>query len=418
MDRKRSISILLVVFTNILGAGMIMPTLPLFAVDQFGATNFQAALFFSAYFGAQFFAAPWLGRLSDIHGRRPVLLLSQAGTVLSFIIFIFAIQIGSAIESLDLSLPIRGGLLVMYAARILDGITGGNITTARAYIADVSSPEDRTQMMGLLSATFGLGFIFGPAIGGLLGGFHIIAPFIGATVITVATLLLTTFVLDESLPPELREKPKSPQAQTTLRQVLVNRNFALILSIGFISTLAFSAIPPTFSLYSDNVLFPDVNEATTIARNVGFMLAFLGMASVVTQSVLLKPLSTRLGERRLVLVGLIIFFFTMLLIPTTVSPIIVTVLLAPFAFSRGVTDPLLQSLVTRFGSPQNQGRMLGLYQSALSLAFIFGPIWSGYVFDNINPKALFRVGALIVIPAAFLAYLLFMGTGDRVAESV
>lgn len=418
MDRKRSFTILLVVFTNILGAGMILPTLPLFAVEQFGATNFQAALFFTAYFGALFFAAPWLGRLSDLHGRRPVLLASQAGTVISFIMFIFTIQIGSAIEGLNLDLPLRGGLIVMFAARILDGITGGNITTAQAYITDVSSPEDRTQMLGLLAATFGLGFIFGPAIGGLLGGIHIIAPFIGGTVITIATLLLTYFVLEESNPPEKRVKSRSAEEQIPLRQILANRNFTRILAIGFIFTLAFSAIPPTLTLYSDNVLFPEIDAATEIARNVGFMLAFLGLASAITQSLLIKPLSTRLGERRLVLIGLIVYFFTMLAIPTTLSPIIVTLLFAPFAFARGVTDPLLQSLVTRFGNPQNQGRMLGIYQSALSLAFIFGPIWAGYVFDNISPQSIFRVAAIIVLPAIFLAYLLLKGTPDTELDSI
>lgn len=406
MDRKRIFPILLIVFTNILGAGMIMPTLPLYAVGQFGSTEFQAALLASAYFGAQFFAAPWLGRLSDQHGRRPILIISQIGTVISFILFIFAGPIGAALESIGLALPITGGLFMMFVARTLDGVTGGNITTARAYITDVTPQETRTQSLGTLAATFGLAFIFGPAIGGLLGGISDLAPFIGATVITTITLLLTTFTLDESLPPEKRTHEARLRAHVPLSTLMANRNFSILIIIGFIGTLAFSAIPPIMSLYVDQIVFPEISDSTIIARNVGFMLSFMGIFNVLTQGVFLRPLTARFGERTLVLAGQFIFMLVMFAISMVGNFYQLTFLFAPFAFARGITDPPLQSLITRFGTEQTQGRLLGLYQSSLSAAMIIGPVWAGFVYQNIAPRATFALSGVILILSVVLAAVL------------
>ena len=204
MDIRRIFPILLIIFTNILGAGVIIPILPLFAEGQFSGTVLQITLLSTAFFGAQFLASPWLGRLSDRYGRRPLLLISQAGTVAAFILFIFARPLGGMIDNLGLALPISGGMIMLYIARILDGITGGNITIAQAYVSDITSQEDRAQGLGLLQAAFGMGFIFGPAFGGILSNFGVLAPFIGAVIITSGTLLLTYFTLKESLPPEER----------------------------------------------------------------------------------------------------------------------------------------------------------------------------------------------------------------------
>lgn len=417
MDRKRLYPILLVIFTNILGAGMILPILPLYAVGRFGATFFQAALLASAYFGAQFFAAPWLGRLSDQHGRRPILIISQIGTVISFLLFVFAGNIGGALEGAGLVLPVSGGLFMMFVARLLDGATGGNITTARAYISDISDQESRTRALGLLSAAFGLGFIFGPAIGGFLSLFSNVAPFIGATVITTGTLLLTTFTLEESLPPEKRHRPEHARVSMPLNLVFANRGLTLILIIGFINTLAFSAIPATMSLYSDQILFPELTDTKLVARNVGIMLTFLGISLVITQAILLPRMLKRFGDRTLVTIGALAFFVSFAGITLIPSAVYATVFLMLFAFARGASDPPLQSLVTRYGTHQNQGRLLGLYQSALSMGLIFGPIWAGFVFQNIAPAAVFRVGAAIVIFSILASMLLHAQPVEVTLES-
>lgn len=408
MNTKRILPIFFIVFTNLLGGGVILPVLPLYAEGQFSATVAQAALLSTAYFAAQFIAAPWLGRLSDRHGRRPILIVSQIGTLLSFVLFIFAGQIGAAIDGLRVPLSLSGGLIMLYTARILDGLTGGNITTAQAYVSDVTPEEHRAQGLGFLSAAFGLGFIFGPAFGGVLAGsYGATAPFVGAAIITAGTLLLTTFTLKESLPPEARAQKQTKQKPTIpFSTLLADRTFALVLVIGFVGALAYSAIPPTFALYVDHVLFAGVADPAVAPRSVGLMMAFLGLASVITQAFLLKPLVGRLGERSVVVLGQMTLLASLLAISIPRNPVLVTLLLAPMAFARGINDPSLQALVTRFGDEHTRGRLLGVYQSALSLAFIFGPIWGGFVFERLRPQAIFYGAAMLLLVSVTLSLLL------------
>lgn len=382
---------------------MILPSLPLIAESQYGASEFQAALLSSAYYAAMFLAAPFLGRLSDRLGRRPVLMVSQLGTILSFIMFIFARQLG---DLMGINIGISAGLFVFFLARILDGFTGGNISTAQAYVSDVSTPENRTQALGMLSAGFGLGFIFGPALGGILGGINTAAPFIGAALVTTVTFLLTTFMLKESLTPERRSAAREKQPQITFWEAIANRDFLLILVLGFIQILAFSAIPPTFSLYADRVLFPDITNPERVTLYVGIMLSFMGFFNVIVQMWLIKPLAARFGEKNLVAIGQTVFMATMFILPLSGNPIIVTLFFIPFALGRGISDPSLQSLVTRFGTDRTRGRLLGIYQSALSMGFVFGPIWSGWVFENVSPRLVYPIGGVIVIPAVILSYIL------------
>jgi DHA1 family tetracycline resistance protein-like MFS transporter len=394
LDRARIFPILLIIFTNILGAGVILPVLPLYAEGQFQGTVFQITLLSTAYFGAQFIAAPWLGRLSDRFGRRPLLMISQAGTVAAFLLFIFAGPLGRMIDTLNLGLPLTGGMVMLYAARTLDGITGGNITIAQAYISDVTTSRQRAQGLGLLQAAFGMGFIFGPAFGGVLGNYGPVAPFIGAAVITLGTLILTALTLEESLPPEKRTAAEKETPERSLISVL--REFptlGVILAMGFIGSLAFSALPSVFSLYADRVIYSGAQYQGRVELYIGLMLTFNGLMQVVTQLALLKPLVERLGERRLLSLGQLSLLMGMLGIAFLTRPVLATLLLAPFAFGRGVTEPGLQSLTTRFATESTQGQLLGFYQSARSVALIFGPIWAGYAFESISPRAVFLVGA-------------------------
>jgi DHA1 family tetracycline resistance protein-like MFS transporter len=410
MDRKKLFPILLIVFTNILGAGVILPILPLYAEGQFGGTILQVTLLSTSFFAAQFLAAPWLGRLSDRYGRRPVLIVSQIGTVLAFMLFIFAGPLGSIIDAWGLALPMSGGMIMLYVARTLDGITGGNITTAQAYVTDVTPEENRAQGLGLVQAAFGVGFIFGPAFGGVLSNLGPVAPFVGATLITIGTLLLTVFTLEESLPPEARvgDQPgDQPRPSIPLSELLSWSPLRVILAIGFFASLAFAALPATFALYADRVLFPDLAVPGRAQLYIGLMLTFNGLMQVVTQLALLKPLVSRLGERKLLLLGMGALLVAAIGVASAESAIVVTLLFAPFAFGRGVTEPSLQSLTTRFGDRRTRGQLLGIYQSARSLALIFGPVWAGYAFEAISPRAVFWItGGLILVALALSAVLL------------
>jgi len=408
MDNKRLFPIVSIIFTNILGAGTIIPILPLFAQGEFQGSVFQITLLATAFFGAQFLAAPWLGRLSDRFGRRPILLVSQAGTILSFIMFIYARQLGGLVDNLGLALPMTGGMLILFLARTLDGITGGNITIAQAYVSDVTDDEHRAQGLGMLQAAFGLGFILGPAFGGLLSSYGVVAPFIGAAIITTGTLLLTFFTLVESHPPEERQTSHEQRGNRMRIQTLLSeRALVFIILIAFTGSLAFSALPAVFALYADFVLFASIENQAQVQLFIGLMLTFMGMAQVITQMTALRPLIRRLGERRLIIMGEIALLVAFLGIVPTSSPIVFTLLLIPLAFGMGVSEPSLQSLLTRFGTDRTRGQLLGIYQSARSLALIIGPIWAGYAFENISPQTVFLGGAgLMIVTLGFALSLL------------
>jgi len=404
MDLKRLFPILLIIFTNILGAGVIIPILPLYAQGTFQGSVIQITMLSSAFFGAQFLAAPVLGRLSDRHGRRPLLLVSQLGTVLAFMLFIFAIPLGQRIDALGLSLPLSGGMLVLFAGRLLDGITGGNITIAQAYISDVTSEEHRAHGLGLLQGAFGAGFIFGPAFGGILSNYGQVAPFIGATIITSITLMLTMFTLKESLTEEERDANHNGRGVRRIpwKNILGSPALLLVLVIGFIGSMAFSSMPSTFALFADHVIFANTQFPERIQLYIGLMLAFYGAMQVLTQLALIRPLVKRFGERTLLLIGQASIAIAYFGLAASASAIIATLLLAPYGFGFGVSEPSMQSLVTRFGQRQARGYLLGLYQSSRSLALIVGPILAGWVYQNIGPRSVFDLAG-VVIGLGFIA---------------
>jgi DHA1 family tetracycline resistance protein-like MFS transporter len=399
--------ILLIVFTNLLGSGVIIPILPLFAVKQMGATVLQAALLGTTYFIAQFFAAPWLGRLSDRYGRRPILMISQIGTVIAFVLFIFAQQLGSMIDQIGNPFDMSGGLIILFMARFLDGLTGGNITTARAYISDVTNDQDRAVGMGYLSAAFASGFIFGTAFGGLLGSYGFMAPFIGAAIATLGTFLLTFFLVDESLPKEQRAISHSKTGNSLpMSRILKTRPLLLIAAIGFLGTLAYAAIPPTFALYVDQVVFADFADRSRVPLSIGLMLSFMGMVAVFTQMVIYRRLIERFHERLVLVIGMIVFMVSTTAIGLVTNPLPLIPVLAFYAYALATTDPSLQALVTRFGNRKQQGVLLGLYQSISSMATIVGPIWAGWVYQNVSPAATYWTGGVILSAGVFFTAML------------
>ena len=225
MDKKRIAIAFLIVLTNTIGATAILPMMPLYVEKQFRATPLQATLAIAIFYAAQFLAAPWLGKLSDRFGRRPVLIISQIGTIVSYLIFVSAAQLGLGLERIGLLLGLGGGLTVIYAARILDGLTGGNVSVAEAYASDISDDKSRAQALGLIGGAIGIGHILGPAFAVMLSGISLIAPLIGAAVMSALTLLFTIIFLDETVS---YKAPASAQATPSAISTL-SRPVALIL---------------------------------------------------------------------------------------------------------------------------------------------------------------------------------------------
>lgn len=401
MDKKRIAIAFLIVLTNTIGATAILPMMPLYVEKQFSATPLQATLVIAIFYAVQFIAAPWLGKLSDRFGRRPVLIISQIGTIVSYLMFIFAAQLGLGLERFGLALGLGGGLLVIYSARILDGITGGNVSVAEAYASDISDDKSRAQALGLIGGAIGFGHILGPAFAVMLSGISLIAPLIGATVMSGLTLLLTIIFLDETVS---RKAPANVQKAPSVIS-LINRPVALILSMAFVMSLYVAAVMSTFSLYAERVLFPnDTPEA--VVQKAGLLITAMGLAVAVTQIFLLGSLVKRFGEQVLVVAGSVLLLVSAIGIATATSISAVVIFIAAYGFGYAICWPSLQSILTRFGSKESSGGLLGLFQSAFSLALILAPIGAGLLIEAIGAFAIYHVGGLLMAFATALGFII------------
>jgi DHA1 family tetracycline resistance protein-like MFS transporter len=383
-----------------LGAGMIMPILPLYAQGEFNMSPQIITLLVTAYFAAQFVAGPYLGRLSDKYGRVPVLIISQIGTAVSFFM-----------------LALAPNVAVLFLARILDGITGGNIIVAQAYITDITPRKRRTESLGYIYAVFGLGFIFGPALGGFLSAaFGPRVPYVIAGFAAVLVVLLTWFTLDETLTPEQRAANRSfNKGSINLGAILRNLPLMLILAIAFIGQFGLGLLQGTFALYSKAVLFNGYSERI-VALGVGLLFTVIGFGQFFTQTVLLRPALKRFDEAWLVVIGgttraLGLFIFAVLAIP--IGGALASLF---FAIGMGLMMPPLQSLSTNTVADELRGGVLGVYQSTISLSTIVSTAIAGVIFAA-NVTAPFWIGFALSALALIPAFMLIRQTGAQIRLS-
>jgi len=387
VDRRRLVPIFLIVFVNFLGGTLVLPILPLYAKQRFNAPVETITLLNASFFAAQFIAGPIMGRLSDKYGRLPLLIVSQLGTVASFIMIALAQDMTG-----------------LFVARILDGITGGNVIVAQAYITDITPREKRTQALGVIFAAFGLGYIFGPAVGGGLAVFGAQVAFIVGAVISLITVILTWVMLDESLPRESRLARRAPKHRMKASDILGNPALILILVIAFATQFSMSLFQSTFSLFGEAVIFKGSPE-NTIGLGVGVLLGGIGVGQVLTQWVLIRPLIARYGEHKLVIIGDLLRGFGFLTLTFLISPwLIGLVSLMAFAIGSGMMMPSLQSLTTMSVPEEISGGVLGVYQSSTSLGIILGSAISGWLFAS-SPTTPYLVGGaiyLLLVPLAVM----------------
>ncbi|NDJ60056.1 MAG: TCR/Tet family MFS transporter [Chloroflexi bacterium] len=391
MDRRRLLPILLIVFVNFFGATIVLPSIPLYAKREFGASPEVISLILAAFFIAQFLASPWIGRLSDRYGRVPVLVISQFGTFLSFVLMAAA-----------------GSVTLLFIARVLDGITGGNIIVAQAYVTDVTPREKRTQALGLVFAAFGLGFILGPALGGILAAtFGDRAPFYVGAIVALITVFITYFTLDESLTAEERmaRRERAASVHLGLRDIFAITPLVLILIIAFATQFSVALLQATIALFGEAVIFAGYDEST-VSLGVGLLLTSIGVGQVITQTLLLRPAIARFGERRLVVMGAVLRAVALYSLLVITSPwLIGSFSLLALAIAGGVMLPSLQSTATTTVSEDVSGSVLGVFQSAASLGIIIGTSIGGQLFA-IAPTLPYAVGgtavALIIVPAVIL----------------
>jgi len=355
MKRSPLLVIFITVFIDLIGFGIVIPVLPFYAEGtKFGATPSQVGLLFASYSVMQLIFAPVLGRLSDKYGRRPVLLISLLGTALGFLILGFATT-----------------LWLLFVGRIIDGISGGNISTAQAYIADVTTKENRAKGMGLIGAAFGLGFVFGPAIGGILSRWGINVPFLFAGGLALLNAGLLFFTLPETV---TRDHPARVSAATgrgwsQLLAALRKPALASVLMIYFLGIVAFSIMTASFSLFMMFRLGYD-------AFHNGWIFAFVGVISAIIQGGLIGRLVKKFGEPLLVIAGALLFAASLVLVPFLTPQtglLIILLIAAATSIGQALSAPSLSSLASKSASAAQQGTVLGVMQSVASLARAVGP---------------------------------------------
>lgn len=412
---RRIVTILAIVFAQLLGASMILPVLSLYAINKLGMPKESAPLLQASFFIAQFIAGPWLGRWSDRYGRVPILIVSQIGTVISYLMIAFSPSIG-----------------MLFASRILDGITGGNIIVAQAYIIDITPREKRTQALGMIFAVFGLGFVIGPAFGGwLVGQIGQQGVFFAAALVTTIPTIMTYFTLNETLTAEERMANRS-RGSMSFGEMLSNRTVLNILILTMLGSLGLGLVQTTLAIYGQDILFAGKDE-NTINLGVGLLLGVVGLGQTFTQMVLLRPLLRRYGDAPLVLGGTLVrafsqFWYVLVGMPFVLSqfgqdalPWLATIGAVCFAAGTGIMMPPLQSLVTHAAPDNSRGAVVGLASSAQSLGVIAGTLLAGPLLAiNVAGRpslAPYFANMLLFAALAFPAWLLVRKFGWKVANS-
>jgi DHA1 family tetracycline resistance protein-like MFS transporter len=381
-QRRTLTFVFLTVFLDLLGAGILIPIMP-YLVRQFRSDAFTVGMLSVAFSMAQFVAAPVLGALSDRVGRRPVLLFSIVGSAFGYFLFGWA-----------------GSLWVMFLARIVDGATGGNISTAMAAIADISAPKDRAKNFGLIGMAFGLGFIIGPALGGLLSKISLQAPAYAAGCIGLFTATFGYFLFPETLRPEDRKKGIVTMAESnplrSLAGALARPEIRMFLFALFFLNFAFAGLQTNFSNFTiERFQFgPDDNA---------WVFAFIGLLAALMQGVVVRRLMPILGERRMAIQGFILFFVGFLVVAYSPTAAWIFPGVALIAVGAAFTNPTLNGMISQRSAANEQGSILGTTQSVLSLTRVAGPAWAGLVFDRFGPSSPYWTGAAFIALALFLA---------------
>lgn len=384
MKQKAPLTIIFItIFIDLAGFGMIIPVLPIYA-ESFGATGLEVGLLAASFSLMQFLFMPIWGRLSDRVGRKPILLMSLACTGVAFILF-----------------GLANSLFTLFLSRILAGVFTANISTAQAYIADVTTPEERAKGMGLIGAAFGLGFIFGPPLGGFLSLWGLGVPGFFAGGLALCNALVAYFLLPESRAREAVAQSGKGRWQDhfsiqKFKHAVFHPVVGAFLILFFFVVLAFANLETTYVLMTER-------NFGYLAYENSLIFMFIGAVAAMTNGVFIGPLVKKFGESKLLTLGITIQAISFLVLPYTFSLWALLIASGFVALGSGLTNPTLQSLISRNTGKDEQGGVLGITQSLGSLARVFGPTWGGWFFDHLGVPAPYWSGGLLLCGCAMLS---------------
>ncbi len=375
----------LTVFLDLLGFGIVIPFLPMFA-SKLGVSAFGIGALLAIYSAMQFLCAPVLGRLSDRVGRRPIIMLGLLGSSAGYLIYGFA-----------------ASFVGLFISRMVHGACAATVSTAQAYVADTTTEENRARGMGMIGAAFGLGFVLGPALGGLLGHSSLRVPVFFASGLTFANFVFAVLRLPEShrpAPGVTLSFSRLVAPLLGLPRQLVGHHLSRLFTIAFLVTFAIAAFEATFAL-----MVPAAYGYG--AFGIGAMLAFAGLMQALAQGYLLGKMVARLGEVRVLMLGLAAFIVGLAPLAELPSGGFVFLALALLSLGYGFASPAVASIISKRSERHLQGEVLGVNQSALSLARIFGPLAGGFAYGAVGREAPYAGGAIF----ALMAFILALGVG-------
>jgi MFS transporter, DHA1 family, tetracycline resistance protein len=373
----------LIVVVDLIGFGLVIPLLPFYA-ERFAASPQEVTALMAVFSLMSMLTAPIWGRLSDRVGRRPVLMISMAAAALAYLWLGFA-----------------DALWMVFAARALAGACAGNIAAANAYVADVTPPEGRAKGMGMIGAAFGLGFIIGPALGGVVAGNNLAtanlrAPGLIACALSVTALLGVVFLLKESLPEGAAARPRRSRI-TALRDALGRAVLARLLAIFFLTILAFAGMESTFALWA-------MAQLGWGPAQTGYLFAYVGLLSAVMQGGLIGRLTALFGEEKLLVAGLASIAAGLLVLPLSRDLPLLLVATSGLALGMGAMQPSLNSLISRRAGASEQGEVMGVAQSVGSLSRVLGPLLAGALFAGFGRESPYFCGMVLVVAAALIGW--------------
>jgi predicted MFS family arabinose efflux permease len=377
-NRSALAILFVIVFVDLLGFGMVIPVMPLYA-ERLGASDAWVGLLAAGYSLMQFVFAPIWGRLSDRVGRRPILLASIAMTALAFVVY-------GAAQS----------FATLLFSRLFAGAATANIAIARAFVADVTLPEDRARGMGIIGAAFGLGFVLGPVLGGVLSEHALSLPPYVAAGLAALNGIAAYFVLPEPEERAVREEARRSRFGAFFAEAR-RPGIRRLIWIYALAILAFAAMESTFSLLVTKRYGLDL-------KHVNYLFAYIGVLVVIVQGGLIGRLTRAWGEKRLLVVGLLFQMVGLVALPFAGSTTGLVIATAPLAIGNGLAHPSLTSLLSRFAPPDDQGGTLGIGESAAAFGRIVGPLSGTWTFDRISMAFPYVCGgALMAVSAAIAA---------------